>query len=133
MKGNMAPTNKHLVKIVENILKLIQEANPLRSMAKDVDCNQSAESNISYKNKWNGVIKKNNLLVDNEWKQSIMTENLNQYTLEIENEIKYPKKWIEKGINICDKTVRNRFNEMDLCREKLNENHHQMTKRRKWN
>ena len=33
-------------------------------------------------------------------------------------------KWVETGVNVCDRTGRNRLNEWDLHTEKRNENQH---------
>ncbi len=110
----MAPTRELSVETMERIIKLLQEGNPSRSVAKEVGCSQSAVSKIWCKYKQNGKVtkgkhtsrpRKTSKRQDRKLK-AICLENRNCTMKQMKN------KWAETGVNVCNRTVRNRLNEM---------------------
>uniref|UniRef100_A0A673LMH6 Transposase Tc1-like domain-containing protein n=1 Tax=Sinocyclocheilus rhinocerous TaxID=307959 RepID=A0A673LMH6_9TELE len=98
----------------KQIIKLLQEENPSRSVAKEVGCSQSAISKIWCKYKQNGKVtkgkhtgrpRKTSKRQDRKLK-AICLENRKCTTKQMKH------KWAETGVNVCDRTVRNRLNEM---------------------
>ena len=51
-----------------------------------------------------GWLKKENILVDHKRHQSARMENSKQYSLKRENV--QQNKWVERKVNVCDRTVR---------------------------
>uniref|UniRef100_A0A671NXU9 Uncharacterized protein n=1 Tax=Sinocyclocheilus anshuiensis TaxID=1608454 RepID=A0A671NXU9_9TELE len=98
----------------KQIIKLLQEKNPSRSVAKEVGCSQSAISKIWCKYKQNGKVtkgkhtgrpRKTSKRKDRKLK-AICLENRKCTTKQMKH------KWAETGVNVCDRTVINRLNEM---------------------
>uniref|UniRef100_A0A3B1JB81 Transposase Tc1-like domain-containing protein n=1 Tax=Astyanax mexicanus TaxID=7994 RepID=A0A3B1JB81_ASTMX len=95
----MAPTREMSLETKERIVKLLEEGNSSRMVAKDVGCSQSAVSKIWTKYKQHGMVVKA--------KRTGRTEK------DIKATTKQMKhKWEEAGANVCDRTVRNRLKEM---------------------
>uniref|UniRef100_A0A4W6E2X4 Transposase Tc1-like domain-containing protein n=1 Tax=Lates calcarifer TaxID=8187 RepID=A0A4W6E2X4_LATCA len=86
----------------ERIIKLLKEGKSSRSVAKDVGCSQSAVSKI-----WT---KKTSKRQDRKLK-AICLENRKCTAKQMRN------KWEETGVNVCDRTVRNRLKEMGFKRK----------------
>ena len=120
VKGNMAPTKEMSIETMERIIKLLREGNPTRIVAKDIGCSQSAVSKIWGKYKQNGEVikgkhtgrpRKTSKRQDKKLK-AICRENKTFTTKEMKN------KWAEIGVNVSDRTVRNRLNEMGFTDRK---------------
>uniref|UniRef100_A0A3B1JFU1 Transposase Tc1-like domain-containing protein n=1 Tax=Astyanax mexicanus TaxID=7994 RepID=A0A3B1JFU1_ASTMX len=100
----------------ERIVKLLEEGNSSRMVAKDVGCSQSAVSKIWTKYKQHGMVvkakrtgrpRKTSKRQDKQLK-AICLENRKSTT----KQLKMKHKWEEAGANVCDRTVRNRLKEM---------------------
>uniref|UniRef100_A0A672SN36 Transposase Tc1-like domain-containing protein n=1 Tax=Sinocyclocheilus grahami TaxID=75366 RepID=A0A672SN36_SINGR len=84
---------------MERIIKLLQEENPSRRVAKEVGCSQSAISKIWCKYKQNGkVTKGKHTGRPRKTSKKCTTKQMKH-------------KWAETGC-VCDRTIRNRLNEM---------------------
>uniref|UniRef100_A0A3B5PX39 Transposase Tc1-like domain-containing protein n=1 Tax=Xiphophorus maculatus TaxID=8083 RepID=A0A3B5PX39_XIPMA len=110
----MAPTREMSLETKERIVKLLEEGNPSRMVAKDVGCSQSAVSKIWTKYKQHGMVvkakrtgrpRKTSKRQDKQLK-AICLENRKSTTKQMKH------KWEEVGVNVCDRTVRNRLKEM---------------------
>uniref|UniRef100_A0A3B5QUP0 Transposase Tc1-like domain-containing protein n=1 Tax=Xiphophorus maculatus TaxID=8083 RepID=A0A3B5QUP0_XIPMA len=110
----MAPTREMSLETKERIVKLLEEGNPSRMVAKDVGCSQSAVSKIWTKYKQHGMVvkakrtgrpRKTSKRQDKQLK-AICLENRKSTTKQMKH------KWEEVGVNVCDRTVRNRLEEM---------------------
>uniref|UniRef100_A0AAR2K6C9 Transposase Tc1-like domain-containing protein n=1 Tax=Pygocentrus nattereri TaxID=42514 RepID=A0AAR2K6C9_PYGNA len=110
----MAPTREMSLETKERIVKLLEEGNSSRMVAKDVGCSQSAVSKIWTKYKQHGMVvkakrtgrpRKTSKRQDKELK-AICLENRKSTTKQMKH------KWEEAGANVCDRTVRNRLKEM---------------------
>uniref|UniRef100_A0A3B5PUG8 Transposase Tc1-like domain-containing protein n=1 Tax=Xiphophorus maculatus TaxID=8083 RepID=A0A3B5PUG8_XIPMA len=110
----MAPTREMSLETKERIVKLLEEGNPSRMVAKDVGCSQSAVSKIWTKYKQHGMVvkakrtgrpRKTSKHQDKQLK-AICLENRKSTTKQMKH------KWEEVGVNVCDRTVRNRLKEM---------------------
>ena len=108
----MLPTNELSIETLEKFVQFIQERTPQWSVAKDARCFQSDVSKIWYKWEINGVAKKGKH--GRSWKTSKRQyKNSNQYELKT-TKMKKKKKWVERGVNVCKRTVRNRLNDMEF-------------------
>uniref|UniRef100_A0A3B5QK18 Transposase Tc1-like domain-containing protein n=1 Tax=Xiphophorus maculatus TaxID=8083 RepID=A0A3B5QK18_XIPMA len=110
----MAPTREMSLETKERIVKLLEEGNPSRMVAKDVGWSQSAVSKIWTKYKQHGMVvkakrtgrpRKTSKRQDKQLK-AICLENRKSTTKQMKH------KWEEVGVNVCDRTVRNRLKEM---------------------
>uniref|UniRef100_A0A8B9GVX2 Transposase Tc1-like domain-containing protein n=1 Tax=Astyanax mexicanus TaxID=7994 RepID=A0A8B9GVX2_ASTMX len=110
----MAPTREMSLETKERIVKLLEEGNSSRMVAKDVGCSQSAVSKIWTKYKQHGMVvkakrtgrpRKTSKRQDKQFK-AICLENRKSTTKQMKH------KWEEAGANVCDRTVRNRLKEM---------------------
>uniref|UniRef100_A0A3B5PUV6 Transposase Tc1-like domain-containing protein n=1 Tax=Xiphophorus maculatus TaxID=8083 RepID=A0A3B5PUV6_XIPMA len=110
----MAPTREMSLETKERIVKRLEEGNPSRMVAKDVGCSQSAVSKIWTKYKQHGMVVKakrtgrprqTSKRQDKQLK-AICLENRKSTTKQMKH------KWEEVGVNVCDRTVRNRLKEM---------------------
>uniref|UniRef100_A0A3B5QWB7 Tc1-like transposase DDE domain-containing protein n=1 Tax=Xiphophorus maculatus TaxID=8083 RepID=A0A3B5QWB7_XIPMA len=90
----MAPTREMSLE-TERIVKLLEEGNPSRMVAKDVGCSQSAVSKIWTKYKQHGMVVK-----------AKRTGRPRKTSKRQDKQLK------EVGVNVCDRTVRNRLKEM---------------------
>uniref|UniRef100_A0A4W6EZN1 Transposase Tc1-like domain-containing protein n=1 Tax=Lates calcarifer TaxID=8187 RepID=A0A4W6EZN1_LATCA len=104
----------------ERIIKLLKEGKSSRSVAKDVGCSQSAVSKIWTKYKQHGKVvkgkhtgrpRKTSKRQDRKLK-AICLENRKCTAKQMRN------KWEETGVNVCDRTVRNRLKEMGFTYRK---------------
>uniref|UniRef100_A0A4W6BLW5 Transposase Tc1-like domain-containing protein n=1 Tax=Lates calcarifer TaxID=8187 RepID=A0A4W6BLW5_LATCA len=93
----------------ERIIKLLKEGKSSRSVAKDVGCSQSAVSKIWTKYKQHGKVTSKRQ--DRKLK-AICLENRKCTAKQMRN------KWEETGVNVCDRTVRNRLKEMGFTYRK---------------
>uniref|UniRef100_A0A3B1JWP7 Transposase Tc1-like domain-containing protein n=1 Tax=Astyanax mexicanus TaxID=7994 RepID=A0A3B1JWP7_ASTMX len=85
----------------ERIVKLLEEGNSSRMVAKDVGCSQSAVSKIWTKYKQHGMVVK-----------AKRTGRPRKTSKRQDKQLKMKHKWEEAGANVCDRTVRNRLKEM---------------------
>uniref|UniRef100_A0A3B1K6C0 Tc1-like transposase DDE domain-containing protein n=1 Tax=Astyanax mexicanus TaxID=7994 RepID=A0A3B1K6C0_ASTMX len=95
----MAPTREMSLETKERIVKLLEEGNSSRMVAKDVGCSQSAVSKIWTKYKQHGMVVK-----------AKRTGRPRKTSKRQDKQLKH--KWEEAGANVCDRTVRNRLKEM---------------------
>uniref|UniRef100_A0A3B3YRI5 Transposase Tc1-like domain-containing protein n=1 Tax=Poecilia mexicana TaxID=48701 RepID=A0A3B3YRI5_9TELE len=110
----MTPTREMSLETKERIVKLLEEGNPSRMVAKDVGCSQSAVSKIWTKYKQHGMVVKakctgrprKTLKRQDKQLKAICLENRKSTTKQMKH------KWEEAGVNVCDRTVRNRLKEM---------------------
>uniref|UniRef100_A0A3P9PNQ9 Transposase Tc1-like domain-containing protein n=1 Tax=Poecilia reticulata TaxID=8081 RepID=A0A3P9PNQ9_POERE len=110
----MAPTREMSLETKERIVKLLEGGNPSSMVAKDVGCSQSAVSQIWTKCKQHGIVvkakctgrpRKTSKRQDKQLK-AICLENRKITTKQMKH------KWEEAGVNVCDRTVRNRLKDM---------------------
>uniref|UniRef100_A0A3Q2UHF8 Transposase Tc1-like domain-containing protein n=1 Tax=Fundulus heteroclitus TaxID=8078 RepID=A0A3Q2UHF8_FUNHE len=103
----------------ERIIKLLKDGKSSRNVAKDVGCSQSAVSKIwtKYKRHWKvvkgkhtGRPRKTSQRQDRKLK-AICLKNQKFTT-------KQMYEWEETGVNVCDRTVRNRLKEMGFTYRK---------------
>lgn len=116
----MAPTREMSLETKERIIKLLEEGNATRMVAKDVGCSQSAVSKIWTKYKQHGKVvkvkrtgrpRKTSKRHDKQLK-AICLENRRCTTRQMK------KKWEEAGVKVCDRTVQNRLKEMGFSYRK---------------
>uniref|UniRef100_A0A672LFZ7 Transposase Tc1-like domain-containing protein n=1 Tax=Sinocyclocheilus grahami TaxID=75366 RepID=A0A672LFZ7_SINGR len=96
----MAPTRELPAEMMEKIIKLLQDGNPTPSVAKEVGCSQST-----------GRPKKTSKRQDRKLK-AICLEYRKCTTKQMKNT------WAETGVNVCDRTVRNRLDEVGFTYRK---------------
>uniref|UniRef100_A0A672G6V0 Transposase Tc1-like domain-containing protein n=1 Tax=Salarias fasciatus TaxID=181472 RepID=A0A672G6V0_SALFA len=111
---------KHLESLHFETIKLLEEVNSTRMVAKDVGCSQSAVSKIWTKYKQHGKVvkvkrtgrpRKTSKRQDKQLK-AIYLENRKCTTRQMK------KKWEEAGVNVCDRTVQNGLKEMGFSYRK---------------
>ncbi|XP_069611187.1 gastrula zinc finger protein XlCGF53.1-like [Ranitomeya imitator] len=119
-----APTREMSIETKERIIKLLKEGKSSRNVAKDVGCSQSAVSKIWAKYKQHGKVvkgkhtgrpRKTSKHQDQKLEAICLQNSLQNSkctTKQMRNE------WEETGVNVCDRTVRNRLKEMGIYIQK---------------
>lgn len=116
----MAPTKEMSLETKERIVKLLEEGVSSRMVAKDVGCSQSAVSKIWTKYKQHGKVLKGKRSGRPRKTSKRQDKNLKALCLEDRKRTtkQMKKKWEEAGVNVCERTVRNRLKEMGFSYRK---------------